>query len=58
LLINQEKREEMTLQGDNYEDVVVVVASSIPPSYEMTSTQATSSYGEYGTNGDGDYRYT
>jgi len=31
----------MTLQGDKDEDVVVVMASTIPPGYDLTSTPET-----------------
>ena len=53
----------MTLQGDYHsDDVVVVMASSVPPGYEqpVTGTPATeiaaAAFG--GENSDSDYRYS
>ena len=47
----------MTLQGDKDEDVVVVMASTIPPGYEITNTPetATATAYEESTNSN-DYR--
>ena len=45
----------MTLQGDKDEDVVVVMASTIPPGYEITTTPETTATA-YEENTLNDYR--